>query len=92
MIEDGLEDEVRKLASIYGWEIDQMKAVGYREWREYFEGKLTYSELVNRIIQDTLALTKKQNTWFKRNKSIHWFSNGYKFEHIVELVTTFLNK
>lgn len=92
MIKNGLEDEVRNLARIYGWEIDQMKAVGYREWRRYFEGKLTYSELVNKIIHDSLALTKKQSTWFKRNKSIHWFPNGYKFEHIVELVTTVLNK
>ena len=92
MIANGLENEVRNLARIYGWQIEQMKAVGYREWRDYFEGNATYTELVHMILKDTLALAKKQNTWFKRNKSIHWFSNRYKFGEIVELVTTVLNK
>jgi tRNA dimethylallyltransferase len=92
MIANGLEDEVKKLSHKYGWQIDQMNAVGYREWREYFEGQFPHTELVHEIIQDTISLAKKQNTWFKRNKSIHWFSNRYKFGEIVELVTTVLNK
>lgn len=92
MIKDGLENEVRRLANLYGWEIEQMKAVGYREWRDYFGGSISRAEAVNRIIKDTIALSKKQNTWFKRNKSIHWFSNRYKFGKVVDLVTTTLNK
>ena len=92
MISNKLEDEVRNLSEIYGWEVEQMKAVGYREWKNYFEGKSSHTELVHQIIHDTLALAKKQNTWFKRNKSIHWFYNRYKFEEIVELTTTVLNK
>ncbi len=87
----GLEEEVSHLVSLYGWDIEPMKSVGYREWRDYFEGSNTYPELRNKIIQDTLNLAKKQRVWFRRNKSIQWFSTGYNFEDIVDLVTTFLN-
>jgi tRNA dimethylallyltransferase len=92
MLETGLESEVRHLAGLYGWDIEPMKSVGYREWQSYIEGTITYSELKNMIVRDTLNLAKKQQVWFKRNKSIQWFSTGYKFEDIVELVTTVLNK
>ena len=92
MLETGLESEVRHLAGLYGWDIEPMKSVGYREWQSYIEGTITYSELKNMIVRDTLNLAKKQQVWFKRNKSIQWISTGYKFEDIVELVTTVLNK
>jgi len=92
MLETGLESEVRHLAGLYGWDIEPMKSVGYREWQSYIEGTITYSELKNMIVRDTLNLAKKQQVWFKRNKSIQWISTGYKFEDIVDLVTTVLNK
>ncbi len=92
MIANGLEDEVRNLSQKYGWNNEQLKAVGYREWQNYFSNTINHSELVQLIIRDTLALAKKQRTWFKRNKSIHWFSTGYNIGEIVDLVTTELNK
>jgi tRNA dimethylallyltransferase len=92
MIDAGLQAEVEDLAKSYDWELEPMKAVGYREWREYLEGTKSYAEVLSTISRDTLLLAKKQRTWFKRNKSIHWFSDRYKFEEIVDLVTTFLNK
>jgi len=36
MLEMGLEREVRELADRYGWDVEPMKGIGYREWHDYF--------------------------------------------------------
>ena len=90
MIKLGLEDEVRFLSQNYGWQAEALKGVGYKEWQDYFLGQQSLSETRQKIIEATLALAKKQNTWFKRNKSIHWFSTPVNWTYLVELTTTFL--
>lgn len=88
MIAAGLEDEARRLAALYGWGVEPMKGIGYREWRDYVDGLRNMAETRQRIVQSTLQLAKKQRTWFKRNNSIQWVTSRSK---AVDLVTTFLN-
>lgn len=88
-IKGGLEREVERLAQTYGWECEALKGIGYREWYEYFLGTQTLEETKERIIKSTMDLAKRQRTWFKRNKSIHWIQ---KQSEAVEIITTFLNK
>ncbi len=90
MLAAGLEDEVRRLAEQYGWDCEALKGVGYAQWRGYFEGSQTLAETRQKIIKATLGLAKRQRTWFKRNKSIQWFSTPVKQANVVEIVTTFL--
>lgn len=92
MIATGLEDEVAKLAKRYGWSVEPMKGIGYREWQAYFTGQQTLEETRQRIIKATVDLAKRQRTWFKRNNSIHWLDNSDKVTATVDLATTFLNK
>jgi tRNA dimethylallyltransferase len=92
MLNAGLEDEAAQLAETYGWEVEPMKGIGYREWQAYFAGQQSRAETEQQIIRGTLALAKKQRTWFKRNKSIHWLDSPCKESKIVDGVTTFLNK
>lgn len=75
MLAAGLEEEVKALSGQYGWDIEPMKGIGYREWRDYFEGSQTLEETRQRIISSTMNLAKRQRTWFKRNKDIQWFSS-----------------
>jgi len=89
MIADGLESEVDTLQKIYGWGLEPMKGIGYKEWKEYFNKTQTLEQTREMIIASTKKLVKKQGTWFKRNKSIHWVNNQ---REAVELVTTFLGK
>lgn len=86
---DGLEDEVRSLKNQYGWECEAMKGIGYREWQGYFAGGQSLEETKTKIIRSTLDLAKRQRTWFKRNKSIHWIRTQ---RDAVEVITTFLGK
>ncbi len=88
MLEAGLENEVKTLASRYGWSGEAMKAIGYREWQSYFAGQATLEQTADRIVTDTMRLAKKQRTWFQRNNSIQWVSDPKK---AVDIVTTFLN-
>ena len=76
MMKAGLKAEVRKQAAKYGWNIEPMKGIGYREWREYFDGAQTLEETRRRIVSSTMNLAKRQRTWFKRNPNILWFGSA----------------
>jgi tRNA dimethylallyltransferase len=92
MITAGLEAEVRRLADEYGWEVEPMKGIGYKEWRPYIEGTQELETTRQKIIKNTKDLAKRQRTWFKRNKSIHWVNNNGDLPSIVDFVTTRLHK
>lgn len=89
MIKRGLEGEVRALSEKYGWGCEALKGIGYKEWMGYFNGEHGIDEVVQKIIKASNQLAKRQRTWFKRNKSIHWVENQ---ANAVKLTTEFLNK
>ncbi len=89
MLKAELETEVQELVAMYGWGAEPMKGIGYREWREYFDGSQDAAETRRRIIKATMDLAKRQRTWFKRNSSIQWVQDR---SNAVEIITTFLNK
>lgn len=72
MLDSGLEAEVSSLVEKYGWDVEPMKGIGYREWQDYFLGTQTLSQTREKIISSTMKLAKRQRTWFKRNNSIQW--------------------
>ena len=89
MLEQGLEAEVRTLAERYGWEAEPMKGIGYREWREYFDGRQSLAETEERIVRASMDLARRQFTWFKHNPRIHWLHDRSNYE---DILTTYLNK
>ena len=95
MLAAGLEQEVDALQTKYGWNCEALKGVGYSQWQPYFLGQKSAAELAvtqHRILKATLDLAKRQRTWFKRNKSIHWLSTPVNLTAAVDLATTFLSK
>ncbi len=91
MLANGLEKEVKELSNRYGWGCEALKGIGYKQWQRYFDGSQTLEETRLQIISATINLAKKQRTWFKRNKSIHWLDQPANIDNIVELVTTVLS-
>ena len=89
MLAAGLENEAQQLVRQFGWDVEPLKTIGYREFRPYFEGQETLEQAKLAIIKDTMAYAKRQRTWFKRNSGIHWLKEQ---SEAVDLVTTFLNK
>lgn len=92
MLAAGLESEVKELVERYGWEVEAMKGIGYREWQPYFSDQQSLAVTRQRIVKATLDLAKRQRTWFNRNSSIQWLEDRSKISEIADLVTTTLNK
>lgn len=89
MLSRGLVNEVESLSHLYGWDVEPMKGIGYREFYGYFHGSQSLEATRDMIIRSTLDLAKRQRTWFKRNKSIHWVDEQ---KQAVDILTTELNK
>lgn len=71
MIEQGLEEEVRKLYNMgYTKNLTSMQGIGYKEMFEYFDGVWSFEEAVLKIKQYSRNYAKRQNTWFKRDDRI----------------------
>ena len=91
MLAAGLENEVRQLAELYGWDCEALKGIGYAQWQQYFLGSENKEQVRLKIIQATISLAKRQQTWFQRNKSIHWINTPVKWQEVVDLITTFMD-
>lgn len=76
MINSGVIDEIKKCASIYGWDSIPMSGGIYRVFKEYFEGTCSLADTVIRCEKSDRLLAKKQMTWFKRNNDINWFGSS----------------
>lgn len=70
MIENGLEEEVRSVIDFK--HLQALQTVGYSEWFDYFDGKFTKDEAIEKIKQNTRRYAKRQLTWFRRDKSAVW--------------------
>jgi tRNA dimethylallyltransferase len=92
MMAAGLMDEVRTLSQQYGWEALALQAPGYKALREYSEGTISLEQAKALFVKNDLNLAKRQRTWFKRNKSIHWLATDDKVTEPVALITTILSK
>ena len=88
MLEEGLADEVRSLGELYGWDIAPMQAPSYKAFGGFIRNEYEIGEAQEKCLQYEAQIAKKQRTWFKRNKSIQWYSDPSK---IVEISTTILN-
>ena len=74
MLQDGLEAEARGLLGLR--DKNALKTVGYQEFFEYFSGKTSKEEAIEKIKTNSRRYAKRQMTWFKRDKEVTWFSPG----------------
>lgn len=75
MFEDGFIAEMKKLSEQYGWNSESMSGAAYGVVRKYLEGNASEESVKEAFIKRDTSLAKRQRTWFKRNKSIQWFSD-----------------
>jgi len=72
MIEEGLEKEVKSLQDAA--HLNALQTVGYSEWKDYFEGKISKEKVIEKIQQNTRHYAKRQMTWFKKDPTIQWLN------------------
>ena len=78
MLEEGLENEARDLFELK--HLNALNSVGYREFFDYFEGKITKDKAIELIKRNTRRFAKRQMTWWARDKEIRWFHPDEKDE------------
>jgi tRNA dimethylallyltransferase len=95
MIDAGLVEEVRWLLEQgYDWSLSAMSAVGYAEFKPYFEGEATLDEVIDVIRSDLHRFIRHQYSWFDLDDpDIHWFDIAdTTHEEIESIVRKWLNR
>ena len=72
MIDQGLIEEVKSLLEKYDEFPTAMQGLGYKEVKEYLDGRLTKEEMIEKIKQETRRYAKRQLTWFRQYKNAIW--------------------
>ncbi len=73
MFEKGLIKEAENLFNKYGKNKILMSTIGYQEIFPYLNGEITFDLAAELLKQNTRRYAKRQISWFKANKEIHWF-------------------
>ena len=90
MFKEGLlEENILLLKQGYTYNDKGMKTIGYIEFKEYFENKISLEDVKERIFKNTMGYVKRQRTWFKRNKNAIWINEP---KEILYLASNFILK
>lgn len=89
MLKLGLEEEVRFLLQKGLSKTKCIYAIGYKEFFDFFQGKLTREEILNNIFISTKKLAKKQIKWFKRDSRIKWLN--YNDQDLLSKIVNIIN-
>lgn len=92
MLENGLLDEVKKLKDMgYSDDLVSMQGIGYKEIRQYIDGKCIYEEAVDTLKKNTRNFAKRQLTWFRREEDVTWLNHenfGNDKDKILDFILT----
>lgn len=89
MIRQGLEDEARSLYDFRN--LNALNTVGYREFFEYFDGKITRDNAIELIKRNSRRYAKRQITWWGKDKDIRWFRPEETVK-IIEYIEEVMNR
>ena len=85
MMQRGLLKEAERMYPLR--HLNALNTVGYKELFEYFNGRWSLDEAVERIKGNTRRYARKQLTWYKKDPQIRWFHPDQKKEIIDYIIT-----
>jgi tRNA dimethylallyltransferase len=83
MVENGLEKETAGL--YHKRDLNALKSVGYREFFDVVDGKITREKAIELIKRNSRRYAKRQMTWWKKDEDIRWFHPG-EIEEIIRYI------
>lgn len=90
MVERGWVEEIRQaLGKGLPEDAPALTSIGYREFLAYLKGRKTLEQAIHASKQAVRRYAKRQETWFKRDKRIHWAQNE---DEAVAMVEDWLGK
>ena len=87
MVCQGLLEEIRHLlASGIPKNCTAMQAIGYKEFVDALDGRITLTEAIAQVQQSSRRYAKRQLTWFRRNEHMNWLvrRDSSDFDEILE--------
>lgn len=76
MIKDGLIDEISNLLKLgISFDNQSMQAIGYKEFKNYFNKTKSKEECINDVKTHTHQFIKRQYTWFNNQMNTEWYDN-----------------
>jgi tRNA dimethylallyltransferase len=88
MMRDGLVEEARAVYPKRAF--NSLQTVGYRELFAYFEGQYDLKRAIELIRQNTRHYAKRQMTWYRSDKEIHWLKANDTYEKNIAIIDTLL--
>ena len=89
MFNEGLVEEVKNNPTTS----TASKAIGYREVKDYLDGKTTLEEAKSLMKIHTHQYAKRQRTWFKHQLPVHFVNNDENaFDNILSIINDNWNK
>jgi len=74
LFQDGVVQEATVLGKKYGWDNQAMTSNIYPLLRDYLAGSMTLEMVQSTFVTQDWRLAKRQLTWLRRNRFIHWLS------------------
>jgi tRNA dimethylallyltransferase len=71
MVKSGLEKEAASLVKFRN--LNALNCVGYREFFEFFDGKISREKAIELIKRNSRRYAKRQMTWWDKDQDIKWF-------------------
>ena len=88
MIANGMVEEARRVYPQRA--LNSLQTVGYKELFAYFDGGYDLHRAIELIQQNTRHYAKRQMTWFRRDKEIHWLNADEAIETNIENIEKLL--
>lgn len=88
MMDAGLLEEAKAVYPLR--HLNSLQTVGYRELFGYLDGEYDLQRAVELIRQNTRHYAKRQMTWFRRDKDIHWIDANNDYEKNIDIIDTLL--
>lgn len=77
MMEQGLLEEVKGLYERGIRDVQAVQAIGYKELYAYFDGRLTLSDAIEQLKQNSRRYAKRQLTYFRNKMDVEWIGNDW---------------
>ncbi len=90
MMSEGLLEEAEQLYPHRG--LNALQTVGYQELFSFLDGKWDLSTAVEEIKKNSRRYAKRQLSWFKRDKSVHWLDYQMDITRMTETVEKLIDE
>lgn len=96
MMKEGLKEEIDRLyiETPDLFHKRAMQGIGYREWKDYYEGNTSLAFTVEEIKKHSRQFAKRQYTWFNNQMDVHWYhidEEGFE-QKVLKEVTEWYNR